>query len=72
MAFEELKAQLKELYLPPSDAFSSVTVPRLPFAMLDGAGDPQTGDYEAKLKWMFGAIQPIRRDAKKTYGQRLC
>lgn len=69
MAFEELKAQLKELYLPPSDKFSSVTVPRLPFAMLDGAGDPQKGDYEAKLKWIFAAIQPIRRDGKKRMGK---
>lgn len=69
MAFEELKKLLKALYQPKADVFSQIEVPELPFAMLDGAGDPQKGDYEAKLKWIFAAIQPIRRDGKKRMGK---
>ncbi|MCZ4273838.1 GyrI-like domain-containing protein [Maritalea porphyrae] len=69
MAFEDLKLRLKELYQPPSDEFSQVLVPNLPFAMLDGAGDPTAGEYEAGLKWLFAAIQPIRKEAKIVMGK---
>ena len=69
MAYEEFKKLLKALYQPKAGVFTQIEVPEFPFAMLEGEGDPTDGRYEAGLKWMYAAIQPIRRNAKKKLGK---
>ena len=69
MAYEELKSQLKQLYLPSDKAFSEVVVPNFPFAVVDGSGDPEQGEFQQRVKWLFAAIQPIKREAKSRMGK---
>jgi hypothetical protein len=69
MAKELTRAQLEELYLPPSDRFVEVDVPRTKYFMVDGRGDPHTKANGAVLRWLFAAIEPARRLAKERMGK---
>lgn len=61
MTKELTREQLRTLYLPPSDDFVLVDVPRTKYFMVDGRGDPHTKENAAVLRWLFTAILPIDR-----------
>lgn len=69
MAKELTRAQLEELYLPPSDGFVLIDVPRTKYFMVDGRGDPHSEKNAQMLRWLFAAIQPVRRLARKRMGK---
>jgi hypothetical protein len=63
------RERLKELYLPPTEDFTFVDVPELRYAMLDGRGDPDGEAFRHAVRWLFAAIDPIRRVAKERMGK---
>ena len=63
------RAKLKELYKPGAQDFVQVDVPRLPFATIDGHGNPDTQSAPA-IKALFTAIHPIRKDARAKLGKQ--
>lgn len=67
---QEFMKRLKELYLPPSDRFVVVDVPKLRFLMIDGRGDPQNGSGKQIVKWLYMVVHPIRSEAKRRMGKR--
>jgi hypothetical protein len=66
---ELTKEQLTELYLPGTEDFVVVDVPEMPFAMIDGEGDPDGDRFRDAVKWLFSAIYPIKRVAKERMGK---
>jgi hypothetical protein len=69
MATELTKERLKELYLPSTDDFTFVDVPDLQYVMIDGEGSPGGDDHQHAIKWLFSAVYPIKRVAKKRMGK---
>jgi len=63
------KDQLKELYLPPTDEFVFVDVPRMKFFMADGEGSPDNESFEEAQRWLWAVVHPIRRLAKERMGR---
>lgn len=63
------RAKLKQLYMPGTEDFVLVDVPELPFAMIDGHGDPEQGAGAQATKCLFTTIQPIRREARAHMGK---
>ena len=63
------RAKLKELYMPGTEDFVLVDVPKLPFAMVDGQGSPEYGAGAAAIKCLFATIYPIRRAARSRLGK---
>lgn len=59
----DLKRQYKDLYSPPADGVSIVTVPPLLYLMIDGHGDPNTSQAYADA---IGALYAIVYTAKVT------
>jgi hypothetical protein len=65
----DLKARLKELYLPPTKDFVLVNVPEMRFVMIDGQGAADRAALDYAVKWLFAAIHPIRRIARERMGK---
>lgn len=65
----EMKARLKELYLPPAKDFVLVDVPEMRFVMIDGRGAADRSDLDHAVKWLFTAIYPIKRIARQRMGK---
>jgi hypothetical protein len=63
------RKQLEELYLPPSDRFVMVDVPRMKFLMIDGEGNPEGEPFSRALQWLFAVLYPIKRVAKERMGR---
>ncbi len=63
------REQLKELYLPPTDDFVFVDVPRMKLFMVDGEGSPGDKPLEDAVRWLWAAVHPIRRVAKERMGK---
>jgi len=63
------RAMLRALYAPPAGAFSMIDVPKLPFAVWDGAGSPEPSSVTAAIKGLYTAIYPIRREARERLGK---
>ena len=63
------RTQLKKLYLPPTDDFVTVEVPRMKFIMVDGEGNPKGERHAQAMRWLFAAVYPIRRIAKERMGR---
>lgn len=63
------RAELKELYLPPTDDFVTVYIPMMKFFMVDGQGSPEGQAYAEALQWLFAAVYPIKRAAKERMGK---
>ncbi|MGE0481190.1 MAG: GyrI-like domain-containing protein [Phycisphaerae bacterium] len=61
----DLKARLKELYLPPADDFVLVDVPDLRYVMIDGRGAADRTALDHAVKWLFAAIYPLKRVARE-------
>jgi hypothetical protein len=69
MTTADWKARLKELYLPPAKDFVFVDVPDMQFAMIDGEGDPDGDRFEHAVRWLFSAIDPLKRIARERMGK---
>ncbi len=63
------RKQLEELYLPPTDNFVLVDVPRMKFLMIDGEGNPEGESFRRALQWIFAVLYPIKRVAKERMGK---
>ncbi len=64
----DLKARLKELYLPPAKDFVLVDVPEMRYVMVDGRGAADRSALDHVVKWLFAAIYPIKRIARERMG----
>lgn len=61
MAELDLKKQYRELYLPSAKECSVVDVPELQFLMIDGHGDPNTGDeYREALEALYAMSYTLK------------
>jgi hypothetical protein len=69
MTTADWKARLKELYLPTTKDFVFVDVPDMQFAMIDGEGDPDGDRFKQAVRWLFSAIDPLKRIAKERMGK---
>ena len=65
----DMKARLKELYLPPAEDFVLVDVPEMRYIMIDGHGAGDRSGIEHARQWLFAVIHPIRRIAKARMGK---
>lgn len=70
MGVPDDREQLKRLYLPPTDEFVIIDVPQMQFLMIEGDGDHETDAFAAGTKWLYAAINPIKRIAKERMGAR--
>lgn len=52
MDVDAFHRNLKALYLPPRDVFTSVEVPEIRFMAIDGEGDPNTSGMKACVTWL--------------------
>jgi hypothetical protein len=59
------KKTMKLFWQPPAGRFSVVEVPPLQFAMIDGAGDPNTAPAYAKaIEWLYGVSYGLKFASK--------
>ena len=65
----DMKARLKELYLPPAKDFVTVDVPEMRFVMIDGQGAEDRAALDRAVKWLFAAIYPLKRIARERMGK---
>ena len=65
----DLKARLKELYLPPAEEFVLMDVPEMRFAAIDGRDATDRSALDHAVKWLFAAIYPIKRIARERMGK---
>lgn len=65
----DMKARLKELYLPPTKDFVLVDVPEMRFVMIDGCGAADRASLDHAVKWLFAVIYPIKRIAREQMGK---
>jgi hypothetical protein len=66
---KDFHARLKELYLPPANKFTLVDVPDIRFAVIDGAGNPESDAFADAIKWLFSVIHPIKPLVKERMGK---
>lgn len=64
----DMKARLKELYLPPTKDFVVVDVPEMRYVMIDGRGAADRTALDHAVKWLFAVIYPINRLARERMG----
>jgi hypothetical protein len=69
MKEHDLKARLKELYLPPAKDFVLVDVPEMRYVMIDGRGAADRTALDHAVKWLFAAIYPIKGIARQRMGK---
>ncbi len=65
----EMKARLKELYLPPANDFVLVDVPEMRYVMIDGHGAADRTSLDHAVKWLFAVIYPIKQIARQRLGK---
>ena len=65
----DMKARLKELYLPSAKEFVLVDVPELRYVMIDGRGAADRTALDHAVKWLFTVIHPIKRMARERMGK---
>jgi hypothetical protein len=63
------RKQLEELYLPPTDDFVIVDVPKMRFLMVDGEGNPEGEPFISSLRWLFAVLHPIKLVGKERMGR---
>lgn len=69
MTDSEMKARLKELYLPSAKEFALVDVPDMRYVMIDGYGAEDRTSLDHAVKWLFATIYPIKRVARERMGK---
>lgn len=66
----DFKKTMKALYQPPADRFSTVEVPCMQFAMVDGRGDPNVSpDYRNAVQWLYSVSYGLKFMSKKELGR---
>lgn len=70
MSVPEDQEQLKRLYLPPTDKFVIIDVPEMQFLMIEGDGDHASDVFVSGTKWLYVALNPIKRIARQRMGAR--
>ncbi len=63
------RAQLRRLYLPPTDKFVIIKVPKMRFLMIDGKGNPECEPFSRALQWLFAVTNPLKRIARRRMGR---
>jgi hypothetical protein len=68
----DFKKLMKPYWQPPVGQFVIIDVPKLPFLMVDGRGDPNTAvEYATALKWLFTLSYTLKfqlKAAGRDYG----
>lgn len=62
------REKLYELYKPSTKEFVFVDVPRLPFAIIEGKGNPEDEETSLAIHYMLKLIAPIKKRAKTIMG----
>ena len=66
----DFKKEMKQFYQPSRNGFVEVTLPKMRFVAVDGAGDPNTSDaYASALSWLYATSYAMKFDAKTTLGR---
>jgi hypothetical protein len=66
----DVRRELKDLYAPSSRDFSVVEVPRLPFLMVDGEGDPNTAAaYRDAVEALYSVSYTLKFASKRQLGK---
>lgn len=61
----DFKKLMKPYWQPPVGQFVIIDVPKLPFLMVDGRGDPNTAvEYATALKWLFTLSYTLKFQSK--------
>lgn len=61
----DFKKELKELYMPPKGRPVRIQVPRMHYAVVEGAGDPNTEVFAQAVEALYGVSYSIRMMPKK-------
>ena len=69
MDVERFHARLSELYLPPEGEFSLIDVPEIRYAMIDGAGDPESSGVKEAAKWLYSLVHVVKPYMKERMGK---
>lgn len=64
----DLRARLRELYLPPKDEIVLVDVPEMRFIMIDGHGARERTAIDHAVRWLFAILHPVRLHARERMG----
>lgn len=65
-----MKAERKDLYLPPAGRFVEVVVPEMTFLAVDGHGDPNTStDYRLAVEALFSTSYAVKFLGKRELGR---
>lgn len=63
----DLKKTLKPLFTAAKGRFASIDVPKLPYVMIDGAGDPNTAPaYQTAVSWLYSTSYAMKFASKAT------
>src|SRR5262245_44967766 len=65
----DMKARLKELYLPPAKDFVLVDVPEMRYIAIDGRGAADRSALDQAVKWLFAVIYPLKGIARERMGE---
>lgn len=70
MPKSDIKRDRRDLYAPRSGGFQLVTVPELPFLMVDGAGDPNTSaSYQEAVTTLYAVSYAVKFASKQQLGR---
>ena len=69
MDVEKFHQRLEELYLPPEKEFTLVDVPEIRYAMIDGAGDPESEEVKGASKWLYSLVHVVKPYMKERMGK---
>lgn len=61
--------ELKALYLPGTDEFVIVDVPRMKYFMVTGQGPADGPAFQDAVRWLWAVVHPIRQIAKQRMGR---
>jgi hypothetical protein len=70
MTLETFTHRLNELYQPAVGQFTLVDVPEMNYLMIDGAGNPESGDFRAAVKRLFSLAHLIKPFIREKLGAR--
>lgn len=70
MTKSDIKRDRKDLYAPRTGTFQLVEVPRLPFLMIDGEGDPNTSpSYQDAVAALYAVSYALKFASKQRLGR---
>ena len=69
MDVDKFHQRLGELYLPPENQFTLVDVPEIRYAMIDGAGNPESEAIKHASKWLYSLVHIVKPYMKERMGK---